>query len=139
MKKIFLVTCLSLFIFTLPFVSLAQTNITPPTGTNITPPTPTQNAPSYKITIPNPLKASITDIPSLLRVIISDIIIPIGGVVAVLMIMWAGFLYVTARGKPEKIKEAHQALLWGSIGAAILLGAYVIAQVIQNTIHQITS
>ena len=79
------------------------------------------------ITIPNPLNSSISSIPALIRTIIDSILLPIGGVIAVLMIMYAGFLYVTARGNSSKIEKAHQALLWAVIGAAILLGALVIS------------
>jgi hypothetical protein len=68
---------------------------------------------------------------------VNNILIPIGGVVAVLMIMYAGFLYVTAGGNEAKIKTAHQALTWAVIGAAILLGAWVISQAIQGTINQL--
>ena len=90
------------------------------------------------ISIPNPLNESVgNSIPGLIRVIIDNILLPIGGVVAVLMIMWAGFLYVTARGDTAKLKDARNALLWAVIGAAILLGAWVISQAIQSTINQI--
>jgi hypothetical protein len=92
------------------------------------------------ISIPNPLNDSVgTSIPGLIRVIIDNILLPIGGVVAVLMIMWAGFLYVTARGDTAKLKDARNALLWAVIGAAILLGAWVISQAIESTINQIRS
>ena len=53
------------------------------------------------------------------------------------MIMYAGFLYVTARGNSSKIEKAHNALLWAVIGAAILLGAWVISQAISSTIDQL--
>jgi len=89
------------------------------------------------ITIPNPLNSSISSIPALIRTIIDSILLPIGGVIAVLMIMYAGFLYVTARGNSSKIEKAHNALLWAVIGAAILLGAWVISQAISSTIDQL--
>jgi hypothetical protein len=52
------------------------------------------------------------------------------------MIMYAGFKYVTARGDSTKIKEATTALTYAAIGAAVLLGAWVISQAIQGTINQ---
>jgi hypothetical protein len=142
MKK-FTLSALTLFLLVFPLFVSAQTEGTPPTDTVGTPPT-TVAAPSYKISIPSPLKicqganpGSECSIPGLLKVIIKDIIIPIGGIVAALYIMYAGFLYVTARGDVVQIKQAHDALLWGSIGAAVLLGAYVIASAIGGTIDQI--
>lgn len=97
-------------------------------GTNIT------------IEINNPFKcagqANCT-VYELIRTIVNDILLPIGGVLAVLMIMYAGFMYVTAKGDPGKIKAAHDALLWAVIGAAILLGAWVISEAIRGTINQL--
>lgn len=85
------------------------------------------------IVIKNPFKGG-NSIEGFIRLIVNDILMPIGGVVAVLMIMYAGFQYVTAGGDPGKIKTAHQALLWAVIGAVILLGAWVISQSISGTI-----
>ena len=90
---------------------------------------------NMNIIINNPFKQD--TIKGLIETIVNDILIPIGGVVAVIMIMWAGFLYVTARGDPGQIKKAHDALLWAVIGAAILLGAWVISQAIGKTIDQL--
>ena len=68
-----------------------------------------------------------------------DIVIYIGAIVAVLAIIWVGFMYVKAMGKPEKIKDAHKAALYTAIGIAILVGAQVITTIIINTINQIRS
>ena len=93
------------------------------------------NGVNTTIIIKNPFKQD--TIKGLIEVIVNDILIPIGGVIAVLMIMYAGFMYVTARGDPGRIKKAHDALLWAVIGAAILLGAWVISQAIEKTITQL--
>ncbi len=90
---------------------------------------------SGPIKIENPFKKD--TIRGLIETIVKDILMPIGGVVAVLMIMYAGFLYVTAGGDPGQIKKAHDALLWAVIGAAILLGAWVISEAISKTIDQL--
>ncbi|KKT95852.1 MAG: hypothetical protein UW97_C0021G0004 [Parcubacteria group bacterium GW2011_GWA2_45_15] len=57
--------------------------------------------------------------------------------VAVLAFVYAGFLYVTAQGNESKLKTAHKALLYTSVGTAVLLGSWVIAKVIENTINQL--
>jgi len=41
---------------------------------------------------------------------------------------------VTARGNPESLKKAKDALLYSVLGAAILLGAWAIAQLISDTV-----
>lgn len=91
------------------------------------------NPPSGTIKIENPFKTN--TIQGFIRAVVNDILIPIGAVVAVLMVIYAGFKYVTAGGDSKKIGEAHDALLWAVIGAAILLGAWVISEAIQGTIN----
>lgn len=98
-------------------------------------PAPSSNIPRTNIEIQNPFKQN--TIRGFIETVIKDILIPIGSVVAVLMIMYAGFLYVTGRGNPAQIQKAHQALLWAVIGAAILLGAWVISDAIQSTIDDL--
>jgi hypothetical protein len=93
--------------------------------------------PPIKIEIPNPLKNSTNSLPDLLTLIINSVILPIGGVVVVVMIIYSGFLYVTAQGKPDKIKTANTALLYAMIGALILLGARVLSEAIKGTITQL--
>ena len=58
---------------------------------------------------------------------IANIAMQIGGIVAVIFIIWAGFLFVTARGNEEQIKKARMTFYWTIIGAVVLLGAYAIA------------
>lgn len=74
---------------------------------------------------------------TLLRMIIDKIILPIGGILAVLSFIYAGFLYVTAQGNESKLATAHKALLYTSVGTAVLLGSWVIAKVIENTINSL--
>jgi hypothetical protein len=58
-------------------------------------------------------------------------------VVAVCFIIYSGFLFVTARGKPEQITKAKTNFFWTIIGVAILLGARVIVSIITGTIESI--
>lgn len=73
-------------------------------------------------------------IPQIFEAIL-DIIMVFAIPIIVFFIVWAGFLYVTATGNPEKIKKAHNALLYALIGGLIVLGANVILAVITNTIN----
>lgn len=54
----------------------------------------------------------------------------LGGIIAVIFIIYSGFLFVKARGNPTEITKARETLKWTVIGTAVLLGAYVIAQAI---------
>lgn len=54
---------------------------------------------------------------------------------AVLYILYAGFMFVTARGETAKIIKARNALLWGLVGVALVLGAQVITTTIKNSVQ----
>lgn len=133
------------FVLVMPLLSQSQsgeyTNPTPGGQNN-----PAPGGSGKVINIENPFKCpsgsganNKCTIPDFIEVIIRKILMPIGGVVAVLMVMWAGFLYVTAGGNETQIKKAHDALLSAVIGAAILLGAWAIASAIQATINDLSA
>src|SRR5690606_34656850 len=61
-------------------------------------------------------------------------VLKIGIPIVALAIIYAGFLFVSARGSTEKLKTANDALLYSLIGAAILLGSWAIAQLISDTV-----
>src|SRR5688572_27130219 len=91
----------------------------------------------FCVTLDNPFGRGGDSLFDLLRTIINSILMPIGGILAVLAFIYSGFLYVTAQGNEAKLKTAHKALLYTAIGTAILLGAWVLAKVICNTIGQL--
>ena len=57
--------------------------------------------------------------------------------VVALAIIYCGFLFVEARGNSEKLTKAREALLYTLIGAAILLGSWAIAELIQSTVKSL--
>lgn len=88
------------------------------------------------ITLINPLSAG-TSLESFLMKIL-EIVIRVGTIVVILMVVYVGFMFVTARGEPGKLTTARQALLWTVVGALILLGAQAIAIGIKSTVSAIT-
>lgn len=89
-------------------------------------------------TFSNPLNLpGINTISEFIRVILENIVIPIGAVVSVFFIIYAGFLYVVARGNPAAISKAHQALLNALIGTVIILGSWAISKAIEGTVDQL--
>ena len=119
-----------------PLFSFAQD----PADTDASDPADTSTQVDYpvqRITIPNPLRSDIDSLPKLIAVIIDELVTPIAAVVVVLMIMYAGFLFVTAQGNPAQISKAKDSLLYGSIGAGIVLGAKVLAFAIKNTVDKL--
>lgn len=96
------------------------------------------DAPGVKIgpTIPNPLRTG-DDIYLLLMKIVDEILIPIGGIIAVLAFIWVGFMFVNAQGNSTEIGKARTALLYVCIGTAIILGAKGIIILLTGTINSI--
>lgn len=75
----------------------------------------------------------ITSIPNLIQTILEGAL-KIGFPIVALAIIYCGFLFVSARGKPEEITKAKGALSWTLVGAAILLGSWAIAKLISATV-----
>jgi hypothetical protein len=65
---------------------------------------------------------------------ILDVILVFAVPLIVFFIILAGFNYVMARGNATKVETANRALLYAVIGGVIILGAYVILEVISGTI-----
>ena len=115
-KKLLLITIFVLVVF-MPAFSFAQ--VTQPIGNTAT------------TTINNPI--SVNNINDFIKVILVGVI-KIGIPIVALAIIYSGFLFVSAQGNPEKLKEAKRALMYTLIGAAILLGSWAIAQIISETV-----
>ena len=55
--------------------------------------------------------------------------------IIVLVVIYAGFLYVTARGNAEQTKQATTALTYAIIGGVILIGAVAISEIVANLVN----
>lgn len=63
---------------------------------------------------------------------ITDFLMTITIPIATIFYIWAAFLYLTSGGNESKIKTAHQAVIWTTIGLAVVLLARGLAAIIQN-------
>ncbi len=75
------------------------------------------------------------------KVIIANIVnILLGflGIVAVIIIMYAGFVWMTSNGNPDKINKAKKMLLGAVIGLIIIISAFSIVAFIINSMWGIT-
>ena len=88
--------------------------------------------------IKNPLSPNINDIPSFIKAIL-QIVLTVGVPIVTLAIIYSGFLFVSAQGNAEKLQKAKDTLLFTLIGAALLLGSWVIANAIKGTVDEIKS
>ena len=64
-------------------------------------------------------------------------LVTLGTLVLVAMVIYAGFMFVTAQGKPEKLKTAKTAFFWVIIGGALVLGAWALSLVVKDTIQNL--
>lgn len=72
-------------------------------------------------------------------VAILNIIIIIATPIVVLAIVYAGFLYVTARGNVEQTSQATRALTYAIIGGILIIGALALTQIISNLVGAFTA
>ncbi len=61
------------------------------------------------------------------------------GIVAVVIILAGGFMWMTAAGNEEKLEKAKQLIFGGIIGLAIILSAYAIARFVISSLVEATT
>lgn len=57
------------------------------------------------------------------------------GILAVLFILYAAFLFITSAGSDEKVGSAKKALLWGLVGIGVAILAYAAFSFIGSIIN----
>ncbi len=62
----------------------------------------------------------------------TNFLLSVAALLAVIAIVWAGFLYVTAGGDDGRMETAKKIIIWVFIGILLILGAYAIV----NTVMQ---
>lgn len=85
--------------------------------------------------IPNPV-TGFDNLPDLIVELLKIVMLIASPIIAI-MIIYAGYMFVTASGDPKKIGAAKDMLLYVVIGAAIILGAEIIAKAIQGTVNSL--
>jgi hypothetical protein len=65
------------------------------------------------------------------------IVAELGAVVCIFFIIYSGFLFIKAQGDPGELTKAKNTFLWSVVGAAVLLGASVIADIIIGTVDSV--
>jgi Type IV secretion system pilin len=86
-------------------------------------------APTISVELKNPLK--VTSITELLEALLGVVMV-LATPVIVFFIIYAGFLYVTAQGNAEQVKQATRSLTYAIIGGVIILGSFAIATIVKN-------
>jgi len=61
------------------------------------------------------------------------------GIVAVVIVLYGGFMWMTAAGNEERISKAKQILTAGVIGLVIIVMAWAIASYVVKTLMNVTN
>ncbi len=83
------------------------------------------------IKIVNPLVGGDMTIDEIVEKIINFLLL-IGGPIAALMYVYAGFQFLSAAGDAKKINAAKQTIIWTSIGVAVLILSFGIVQIVKD-------
>lgn len=67
---------------------------------------------------------------------IINVVLGFLGIVAVVIVLFGGFKWMTAGGNDEKVAEAKKLLVAGVIGLAIILSAYAITSFVLTSLVQ---
>ncbi len=97
-------------------------------------PIPAVSGDAVESGIPNPLKAG--NLILFIKQVV-DQVLKFTEILAALLIIWSGFLFVKAQGDPAELETARRNFFYVIIGTAILLAAHVITDIIINTINQL--
>ena len=81
----------------------------------------------------NPLK--VENLSEFIEVLL-NIVVVIAFPLVVLALVYSGFLFVMAQGNDSKLEQARKVFLWTIVGAVIVLGVFVIREVIVATVDQ---
>ena len=84
----------------------------------------------------NPLNAAISNIPSFISTVL-HIMVQVGLPVVAFFLLYSGYLFVSAGGNPSKLEKAKENFMYVIIGTLLILGAWVIATLIANTVSQV--
>lgn len=77
----------------------------------------------------------VNNVENFIRSVIT-VLAGIAGLVATGFFVVGGFTYITSSGNPEQLDKAKRTLTWSAIGLAIVIGAWVLANIITTLAKQ---
>ncbi|MBI5470088.1 hypothetical protein HY968_02085 [Candidatus Kaiserbacteria bacterium] len=88
--------------------------------------------------VQNPLNSAFSTIPTFIAGFLKAMVMLALPVVALFLVI-SGFKFVSAQGNPGKLSEAKENFVYVIIGALLILGAWVIATLINGTVSQLVN
>ena len=86
------------------------------------------------VKLENPLTITTDNPAQLIGYIIRAVLAVVGGVALVMMI-YGGFQWLTAAGSEDKIKSGTQTMLWSAIGLVLVFSSYILVQTVLNFVY----
>jgi len=86
--------------------------------------------------IQNPLNSAYSTIPTFIAGFLK-VMVQIGLPVVALFMLIAGYKFASAGGNSEKLSKAKENFVYVIIGACLILGAWVLATLIGNTVSNV--
>ena len=84
----------------------------------------------------SPLNPDFDDIPRFIAGVLK-VMVQIGLPIVALFVLIAGYKFVSAGGNEGKLKDAKENFVYVIIGSLLILGAWVLATLIGNTVGQV--
>jgi len=84
----------------------------------------------------NPLKRGLDSVAGFTAAFLKAVIFIVFPI-AVVFVVYSGFLFVTAQGNSDDLAKAKRNFFWTIIGVGLLLGAWALAVLIKGTIDPI--
>ena len=128
-KTIIILSILSIgILMVMPVLAYIPEDIDPIPSTS----TPASSTPSIpqSLNIENPLGET-SDITTLVENIL-NFLWNLAFVIAPILIVYAGYLYLSSAGNEDKVKKAQKALIWAIVGFAVILIASGVPAIIQK-------
>lgn len=73
----------------------------------------------------------VTKVEDFIRSIIK-IVVGLAGLIATGFFVYGGIGYITSSGNPDRMASAKSTLIWAAVGLAIVIGAFVIANIVTD-------
>lgn len=79
--------------------------------------------------------AGVSNVENFIRSVIT-VLAGLAGLVATGFFVAGGFTYITSSGNPEQLDKAKRTLTWSAIGLAIVIAAFVLANIVTTLSKQ---
>ena len=122
-----------LFIFSIGIILLFNTSQFVRAATCVANPATGYVPKKGDVCLDNPLKGNVTDA----REIIGNIIrVALGllGSLALLMLVWGGFQWMTSAGNSEKVEKGTTTMIWALIGVVLVLSSYLLVETLTRVL-----